>query len=718
MVDTADGVGSSVVQAGGAGVSEAAAEVEVTPGAPGSYGASQIQVLEGLDAVRKRPGMYIGSTGERGLHHLVYEVVDNAVDEAMAGYCDTINVTILADGGVRVTDNGRGIPVDIHESEGRPAVEVVLTVLHAGGKFGGGGYQVSGGLHGVGVSVVNALSTDLLVDIQRDGAQWTQSYKSGDPVAPLKRVKDSTANGTTITFWADAGIFETTTYDFDTLARRFQEMAFLNKGLTISLTDERETTLARVDEGADEVEATEEFDELEPQAQDQADRDTEEEEIDDASLREVSYCYPGGIADFVTHLNKTKGAANPTVIHFEADDRDRGIAAEVAMQWNQGFTESVYTFANTINTTAGGTHEEGFRSALTSLVNKFARSPEWGILKEKQPNLTGEDIREGLTAIVSVKLMDPQFEGQTKAKLGNTEAKTFVQKIVNDQLGAWFAENPKEGKSIARKSVDAAMARLAARKARDMARGRKGLLGGSGLPGKLIDCSDRNPENCELFIVEGDSAGGSARSGRDPKTQAILPIRGKILNVEKARIDRVLGSEQVQIMVSALGTGVQEEFDLAKLRYHKLVLMADADIDGQHIRTLLLTFLFRYLRPLVDEGKVYIAQPPLFKIEWAGGVPEYAYSDQERDGLLEVGRAAGRRQKKGEEVQRYKGLGEMNASELWETTMDPTRRLMLRVSLDDAAQADEMFSVLMGEDVESRRNFIQRNARDVRFLDI
>ncbi|HRY11450.1 MAG TPA: DNA gyrase subunit B, partial [Candidatus Nanopelagicales bacterium] len=538
-----------------------------------SYDASDIQVLEGLEAVRKRPGMYIGSTGERGLHHLVYEVVDNAVDEALAGYCDTIDVTLLEDGGVRVVDNGRGIPVDMHPVEKKPAVEVVLTVLHAGGKFGGGGYSVSGGLHGVGVSVVNALSTSIAVSIHRDGSQWTQSYRRGVPEAPLAKGEAVTDTGTTVTFWADPEIFETTYYDFDTLSRRFQEMAFLNRGLTINLTDER------------------------PQ-----DPDVEVETA-------VSYCYAGGIGDFVRHLNATKGPSNPSVIEFEAEDLDKGISAEVAMQWNTGFSESIYTFANTINTTEGGTHEEGYRAALTALMNRFAR--DWGVLKEKDANLTGDDIREGLTAIISVKLREPQFEGQTKTKLGNTEAKTFVQKLVNDQLGEWFEKNPAEGKEIARKAVAASIARVAARKARDLARNRKGLLGGGGLPGKLIDCSSTNPEDCELFIVEGDSAGGSARSGRDPATQAILPIRGKILNVEKARLDRVLANNEVQAMISALGTGVQDEFDLNKLRYHKLVLMADADVDGQHIRTLLLTLLFRFMRPLIIEGHVYLAQPPL-----------------------------------------------------------------------------------------------------------
>ena len=648
-----------------------------------SYDASAITVLEGLDAVRKRPGMYIGSTGERGLHHLVYEVVDNSVDEAMAGYATHITVTLLADGGVTVSDDGRGIPVDEHPVEKRPAVEVVLTVLHAGGKFGGGGYSVSGGLHGVGVSVVNALSSHLEVEVHRDGAVYRQAYDRGVPNAALKKGEKTSVTGTTVTFWADPEVFETTVYDFTTLSRRFQEMAFLNKGLTITLIDEREPVAT--DDGEEAV-------------------------------RSVTYHYEGGIADFVRHINASKGVANPSIIDFGTETEDKTMSVEVAMQWNTTYAESVYTFANTINTTEGGTHEEGFRTALTSLVNKFAR--EWGILKEKDANLSGEDVREGLTAIVSVKLVEPQFEGQTKTKLGNTEMKTFVQKVVNDQLGAWFEKNPSEGKEIARKSVNAATARIAARKARDLARNRKGLLGGAGMPGKLVDCSSREPEECEIFIVEGDSAGGSARQGRDPRIQAILPIRGKILNVEKARIDKVLQNTEVQALVSAFGTGVQDEFDINRLRYHKVVLMADADVDGQHITTLLLTLLFRFMRPLVDQGYVYLSQPPLYKLKWSRDVPEFAYNDRERDALVEAGLAAGKKLPKEEGIQRYKGLGEMNADELWETTMDPDRRVLLQVTLDDAAQADEMFSVLMGEDVESRRNFIQQNARDVRFLDI
>ena len=649
-----------------------------------SYDASAITVLEGLDAVRKRPGMYIGSTGERGLHHLVYEVVDNSVDEAMAGYATHISCILREDGGVTVSDNGRGIPVDEHPIEKKPALEVVLTVLHAGGKFGGSGYSVSGGLHGVGVSVVNALSTRLEVEVRRDGYVWTQAYEHGVPMEPLLRGDATDEHGTTVTFWADPDIFETTWYDSATLARRFQEMAFLNRGLTLTLIDERPPL------------------------------EVEEDFIDE--FANVTYYYEGGIADFVRHLNVSKGVGNPSVIELMAEDDVRGLQAEIAMQWNSGFTESVHTFANTINTTEGGTHEEGFRSALTSLVNKFAR--EWGILKEKDINLSGEDIREGITAIVSVKLREPQFEGQTKGKLGNTEMKAFVQKVVNDQMGAWLEQNPAEGKEIARKSVNAAAARIAARKARDLARNRKGLLGGAGMPGKLIDCSSREPDECEIFIVEGDSAGGSARQGRDPRIQAILPIRGKILNVEKARIDKVLQNNEVQALVSALGTGVHEDFDINRLRYSKLVLMADADVDGQHIRTLLLTLIFRFMRQLLEGGNVYLAQPPLYKIKWQRDSPQYAYSDRERDALVAAGIASGKKVPKEEGIQRYKGLGEMNADELWETTMDPGRRVLLQVTFEDAALADETFSILMGENVESRRNFIQRNARDVRFLDI
>ncbi|MEU4198536.1 DNA topoisomerase (ATP-hydrolyzing) subunit B [Streptomyces sp. NPDC045470] len=645
-----------------------------------SYDASAITVLEGLDAVRKRPGMYIGSTGERGLHHLVYEVVDNSVDEALAGHADTIDVTILPDGGVRVVDNGRGIPVDIVPSEKKPAVEVVLTVLHAGGKFGGGGYAVSGGLHGVGVSVVNALSQKVAVEVKRDGYRWTQDYKLGVPTAPLSRNEATEETGTTVTFWADGDIFETTEYSFETLSRRFQEMAFLNKGLTITLTDERE---AHVDE--------------------------------EGKALTVRYHYEGGIVDFVKYLNSRKGeVVHPTVIDIEAEDKERMLSLEVAMQWNTQYTEGVYSFANTIHTHEGGTHEEGFRSAMTGLINRYARDKK--LLREKDDNLTGEDIREGLTAIISVKLGEPQFEGQTKTKLGNTEAKTFVQKVVHEHLTDWLDRNPNEAADIIRKGIQAATARVAARKARDLTR-RKGLLETASLPGKLSDCQSNDPTKCEIFIVEGDSAGGSAKSGRDPQYQAILPIRGKILNVEKARVDKILHNNEVQALISAFGTGVHEDFDIEKLRYHKIILMADADVDGQHINTLLLTFLFRFMRPLVEAGHVYLSRPPLYKIKWGRDDFEYAYSDRERNALIELGKQNGKRIKD-DSVQRFKGLGEMNAEELRVTTMDVDSRVLGQVSLDDAARADDLFSVLMGEDVEARRSFIQRNAKDVRFLDI
>lgn len=668
-----------------------------TAGEPGevtaSYDASAITVLEGLDAVRKRPGMYIGSTGERGLHHLVQEVVDNSVDEAMAGHADTIDVTIFADGGVRVVDNGRGIPVGIVPSEGKPAVEVVLTVLHAGGKFGGGGYAVSGGLHGVGVSVVNALSTRVSVEVKTDGYRWTQDYKLGVPTAPLARHEATEETGTSVTFWADGDVFETTDYSFETLSRRFQEMAFLNKGLTLKLTDEREE--AKATAGADSAEVV----------------DVPDEE----STRTVTYHYENGIVDFVKYLNSRKGELiHRSVIDIEAEDKDRLLSAEIAMQWNTQYTEGVYSFANAIHTHEGGTHEEGFRAALTSLVNRYARDKK--LLREKDDNLTGEDVREGLTAIISVKLGEPQFEGQTKTKLGNTEAKTFVQKVVHEQLTDWFDRNPNEAADIIRKGIAASTARVAARKARDLTR-RKGLLESASLPGKLSDCQSNDPTKCEIFIVEGDSAGGSAKSGRNPMYQAILPIRGKILNVEKARIDKILQNTEVQALISAFGTGVHEDFDIEKLRYHKIILMADADVDGQHINTLLLTFLFRFMRPLVEQGNVYLSRPPLYKIKWGRDDFEYAYSDRERDALVALGKQNGKRIKE-DSIQRFKGLGEMNAEELRVTTMDVDHRVLGQVTLDDAAQADDLFSVLMGEDVEARRSFIQRNAKDVRFLDI
>jgi DNA gyrase subunit B len=640
-----------------------------------SYDARSIKVLEGLEAVRKRPGMYIGSTGERGLHHLVYEVVDNAVDEALAGYCDTIDVTVLADGGVRVRDDGRGIPVDEHPVEHRPALEVVMTTLHAGGKFDGVSYAVSGGLHGVGVSVVNALSRRLDVEVRRDGYVWSQSYERGDPAGPLVRGAVSDETGTTITFWPDPQIFEVIEWDFETLSRRMQEMAFLNKNLAITITDERH----------DET-------------------------------RVVEYVYAGGIADFVRYINASKEAVHSSVIDF--GEEAQGISVEIAMQWSGAYTESVHTFANTINTAEGGTHEEGFRAALTTIVNRYARDQK--LLREKDDNLTGDDVREGLTAIVSVKLAEPQFEGQTKTKLGNTEAKSFVQKAVNDHLRDWFDRNPGEAKDIVNKASQAARARIAARQARDLTR-RKSLLDSTSLPGKLADCQSTDPAKSEIYVVEGDSAGGSAKGGRDPKFQAILPIRGKIINVEKSRIDRVLKNNEVQAMITALGAGIYDEFDITKLRYHKIILMADADVDGQHIRTLLLTLLFRFMKPLVEAGYVYLAQPPLYKIKWEGrGVaPGYAFSDAERDRVIEAGIAEGRKDPRPRDgVQRFKGLGEMNPNELWETTMDPATRVLGQVTLDDAAQADELFSVLMGEDVEARRAFITRNAKDVRFLDI
>ncbi|MCX4448080.1 DNA topoisomerase (ATP-hydrolyzing) subunit B [Streptomyces sp. NBC_01789] len=664
-----------------------------TAEAAASYDASAITVLEGLDAVRKRPGMYIGSTGERGLHHLVQEVVDNSVDEAMAGHADSIDVTILADGGVRVIDNGRGIPVGIVPSEGKPAVEVVLTVLHAGGKFGGGGYAVSGGLHGVGVSVVNALSTRVSVEVKTDGYRWTQDYKFGVPTAPLARNEETDETGTSVTFWADGDIFETTEYSFETLSRRFQEMAFLNKGLTLKLTDERES--AKATAGADSAEAA----------------DVPEEEV----ARSVTYHYENGIVDFVKYLNSRKGdVIHQSVIDIAAEDKDRLLSVEIAMQWNTQYSEGVYSFANAIHTHEGGTHEEGFRAALTSLVNRYARDKK--LLREKDDNLTGEDVREGLTAIISVKLGEPQFEGQTKTKLGNTEAKTFVQKVVHEQLTDWFDRNPNEAADIIRKGIAASTARVAARKARDLTR-RKGLLESASLPGKLSDCQSNDPTKCEIFIVEGDSAGGSAKSGRNPMYQAILPIRGKILNVEKARVDKILQNTEVQALISAFGTGVHEDFDIEKLRYHKIILMADADVDGQHINTLLLTFLFRFMRPLVEAGHVYLSRPPLYKIKWGRDDFEYAYSDRERDALVELGKQNGKRIKE-DSIQRFKGLGEMNAEELRVTTMDVDHRVLGQVTLDDAAQADDLFSVLMGEDVEARRSFIQRNAKDVRFLDI
>ena len=648
-----------------------------------SYGASDIQVLEGLEAVRKRPGMYIGSTGPRGLHHLVNEIVDNAVDEALAGYCDHIEVTILPDGGLRVIDNGRGIPVDMHPVEKKSTVEVVLTILHAGGKFGGGGYAVSGGLHGVGSSVVNALSHKLEVEVKRQGNVYAQTYHDGVPDAPLKKGEKTDETGTMITFWPNHDIFETVDFDYETLRTRFQQMAFLNKGLRIALDDERA-------------------------AKRRTPRPAQRNDV---------FLYERGLVDYVEYLNSAKKTEviHDEIISFESEDTERNIALEVAMQWTNGYSESVHTYANTINTHEGGTHEEGFRAALTTLVNKYARDK--GLLKEKDENLTGDDVREGLTAVISIKLGEPQFEGQTKTKLGNTEAKSFVQRVAGDQLGDWFDRNPNQARDVIRKAIQASAARMAARKAREQTR-RKGLLEGGGMPGKLSDCSSKDPALSEIFLVEGDSAGGSAKTGRDPETQAILPLRGKILNVEKARLDRALGNAEIQAMITAFGTGIGEDFDGEKARYHKIVLMADADVDGQHITTLLLTLLFRYMRPLIELGYVYLAQPPLYRLKWTNSDHEYVYSDRERDALLEDGLAAGKRIGKDNSIQRYKGLGEMNHQELWDTTMNPASRTLLQVTLDDAAIADGIFSTLMGDDVESRRNFIQQNAKDVRFLDI
>jgi DNA gyrase subunit B len=592
---------------------------------------------------------------------------------------------------VRVVDNGRGMPVDMHPTQKKPTVEVILTVLHAGGKFDGKAYAVSGGLHGVGVSVVNALSRRLEVDIYRDGFHWSQPYENQRPAAPLKKGEKSTKTGTTVTFWADPKIFETLTYSFETISRRLQEMAFLNKGLTIVLRDERTDQIVDEDDAAAATTKSAK------------------------GPKEITYHYAGGIADFVKHLNATKEPIHKSVIYFESEDKENKLSLEVAMQWNATYTESVYTFANTINTHEGGTHEEGFRAALTTVVNN------WGIKQKfikdtKEDRLTGDDIREGLAAILHIKLGEPQFEGQTKTKLGNSEAKSFVQRVCNEWLSDWFERNPGEAKTVVTKATQAARARKAAQQARKLAR--KNALDTMGMPGKLADCRSTDPAESELYIVEGDSAGGSAKSCRDSMFQAILPIRGKIINVEKARIDRVLKNNEVQALITALGTGIHDDFDITKLRYHKIVLMADADVDGQHITTLLLTLLFRFMRPLIEHGHVYLAAPPLYKIKWGKGAPDYAYSDKERDGIIKTGQDAGRKLAREDAIQRYKGLGEMNATELWETTMDPANRILRLVTLDDAATADELFSVLMGEDVEARRSFIIRNAKDVRFLDI
>ena len=662
---------------------------------PEHYDASDLRVLEGLEAVRIRPGMYIGSTGPRGLHHLVYEIVDNSVDEALAGYASHIEVTILPDNAIKVVDDGRGIPVDEVPGEGVSGVETVMTKLHAGGKFGGGGYAVSGGLHGVGISVVNALSTRVEIEVRRQGFHWTQTYVDQHPTAPLEKGKpmeEGESTGTSVTFWPDGAIFETTTYDFETLRSRFQQMAFLNKGLKISLTD-----LRKPDEAGDEVTG-------------------ENESTSEEKHQSVSYKYDHGIKDYVDYLVKSRKAVpvEPDVIDFEAEDLEIGISAEIAMQWTVAYSEAVHTFANTISTTEGGTHEEGFRAALTSLVNRYAR--EKNILKEKDTNLSGDDVREGLTAVVSVKLTTPQFEGQTKTKLGNSEAKTFVQRVMTEKLGDWFDAHPSEAKNIIQKAIEASRARLAAKKARENTR-RKSIFETAGMPDKLKDCQSNNPEECELFIVEGDSAGGSAIQGRDPITQAILPLRGKILNTERASIDRMMKSETIESLITAVGGGYGEDFDLSKVRYHKVIIMADADVDGAHIATLNLTLFFRYMRPMITAGYIYVAMPPLYRLKWSKGAHDFVYTDAERDRVLAEGKAAGRQLPKGEGIQRYKGLGEMSYQELWETTMDPEHRILKQIHIEDAARADETFSMLMGDEVEPRRLFIQRNAHDARFID-
>ena len=681
------------------------------------YGAGDITVLEGLEAVRKRPGMYIGSTGPRGLHHLVYEVVDNSVDEALAGYCDHIEITLQADGGVRVSDNGRGIPVDMHPSEGKPTVEVVMTILHAGGKFGGGGYAVSGGLHGVGISVVNALSARVSTVVRRQGYQWRMDFANGGvPQGQLEKGEATEATGTTQTFYPDPEIFETVDFDFETLRARFQQMAFLNRGLRITLTDERQQ-----DESGEEIAGSQTKVAAEEPVEGQdggtvnaANGQTHTNPNGDL---QVVYKYDNGLLDYVTFLNSSKKAdlIHDDVIALEVEDDDKKMSLELAMQWTTAFTESVHTYANTINTHEGGTHEEGFRSALTTLINRYARENK--LLRDKDENLTGDDVREGLTAVVSIKLGEPQFEGQTKTKLGNSEAKTFVQREMFDLFGDWLERNPAPAKDIIRKAIYASQARLAARKARETTR-RKGLLESGGMPGKLKDCSSKDPTLSEIYIVEGDSAGGSAVQGRDPGRQAILPLRGKILNVERARLDRALSNAEVQSMITAFGAGIGDDFDIEKARYHKIVLMADADVDGQHITTLLLTLLFRFMRPLIEHGYVYLAQPPLYRIKWSNAAHDYVFSDAERDEVVAEGLAKNRRLPKDNGIQRYKGLGEMDYTELWETTMDPEHRTLLQVTMDDAAAADQVFSVLMGEDVESRREFIQQNAKDIRFLDI
>ncbi|MBF4551190.1 DNA topoisomerase (ATP-hydrolyzing) subunit B [Pseudoclavibacter sp. RFBJ3] len=718
------GPGTSEGQTAAEGLSEAPAEVAETRSqndrVENDYGAGQIQVLEGLEAVRKRPGMYIGSTGPEGLHHLVYEIVDNSVDESLAGYCDDIQVALQEDGAVRVSDNGRGIPVELHPIEGISTLEVVLTKLHAGGKFGGGGYAVSGGLHGVGSSVVNALSYRLIAQVKRDGFEWEMDFENGVPTGDIRKGEPTEDTGTTITFYANSEIFETVEYDFEVLRARFQQMAFLNKGLRISLADDRDQSTLQGDGLAAQItelqdESAADIDEAERTETGEPKGVTESIEI--PQKRSQTYLFERGLVDYVQHLvsRRKKQPVHEEIIEVNAEDTERKISLELAMQWIDSYSESIHSFANTINTKEGGTHLEGFRAALTTVVNRYAR--EKNLVKEKDENFSGEDVREGLAAVISIKLGEPQFEGQTKTKLGNTEAKSYVQRIVGQALQDWFDRNPSQARDIIRKAGQASAARLAARRAREQTR-RKGLLETGGMPGKLKDCQSKDPTRSEVFIVEGDSAGGSAVQGRDPETQAILPLRGKILNVEKARLDRALQNNEVQSMITAFGAGLGDDFDPDKVRYHKIILMADADVDGQHITTLLLTLLFRYMRPLVELGYVFLAQPPLYRIKWSNAAHDFAYSDRERDAMLADGKAAGRRIPKDNAIQRYKGLGEMSYQELWETTMDPAVRTLLQVKVTDAEAADAVFSTLMGEDVESRRTFIQQNAHDVRFLDI
>ncbi|KUO49619.1 MAG: DNA topoisomerase IV subunit B [Desulfitibacter sp. BRH_c19] len=627
------------------------------------YDASHIQVLEGLEAVRKRPGMYIGSTGPRGLHHLVFEIVDNSVDEALAGYCDVIKVIIKEDNSVSVSDNGRGIPVDIHQKTGLPAVEVALTILHAGGKFGGNGYKVSGGLHGVGMSVVNALSENLVVKVRRDGKLYMQEFQRGIKASDLKVIGTSTENGTEITFKPDDQIFEEMEFSIEILSKRLRELSFLNKGLKITLQDDR----------------------------------TSSSEI---------FHHSGGIIDFVKSLNKNKDSLHKEVIFMDSE-RDE-VQVELALQWTDAYVENLYSYANNINTHEGGTHELGFKNALTRIINDYSR--KHNILKEKDSNLSGDDIREGLTTVLSVKVKEPQFEGQTKTKLGNSEVRSLVDSLVGEEVGTFLDENPPIAKKIIEKCINAQRAREAARKARELTR-RKSALEISALPGKLADCSSRDPKESELYMVEGDSAGGSAKQGRDRRFQAILPLRGKIINVEKARLDKILNNEEIRTIITALGTGIGEEFDVSKLRYHKIIIMCDADVDGSHIRTLLLTLLYRYMRELVEGGYIYIAQPPLFKLK-QGKKETYLYSENELE------RSIGKAKDRNFSIQRYKGLGEMNPDQLWDTTMNPESRTVLRVTLEDAVKADEIFTILMGDKVEPRRNFIQANAKDVKNLDI